>query len=101
DFKLGWLYENVRCQRVAVAAERRAREPSAAVAERHVHHFLAGLELDVADAERLARDDGLGEAVGILDELVLPDDRRLPSVLPRLERRLDVRIVRTDQLAGR
>src|SRR5437867_10786882 len=60
-----------------------------------------GLELDVADAERLARHDGLGEPVRVLDELVLPNDWRLAVGLPRHHRGLDIRVIRADELARR
>src|SRR5439155_293690 len=80
---------------------RGAREPAAAVTERHVQDLLPGLELDVADAQWLARDNRLGEPVRILDELVLSNDWRLAVGLPRLHRGLDIRVIRPDELARR
>ena len=101
DPELRRLHQHVRGHRLPLAAEGGAREPAAAVPERDVEDLLSRLELDVADAERLARHEGLGEPVRVLDELVLPDDRGLALLLPRFHRGLDLRVVRADELPGR
>src|SRR6266446_3979140 len=59
------------------------------------------LELDVADAERLAAHEGLGEPVRVLDELVPPDDRGPALGLPGPHRGLNLRVVRADELPRR
>src|SRR5207302_8900915 len=63
--------------------------------------LLAGIELDIADPEWLARHDGLGEAVGILDELGRADDWRRLAGLPGAHCRLDLRVIWPDELAWR
>src|SRR5438309_12035388 len=76
-------------------------QPAARVADGHVLDLLAGVELDVANSEGLAGDDGFCEPVRVLDELARPDDWRGLAGLPGAHRRLDLRVVRRDELRGR
>ena len=76
DAVLRGLDHDVRSEGLSGAAEGRMHQPAARVADGHVLDLLAGVELDVANPEGLAGDDGLREPVRILDEFGRPDDRR-------------------------
>ena len=81
EVELGGLHDDVSAPGVLGAALHLGGDPALRVAERDVEHALPCLELDVADAERLAVEDRLAFAVREDDEAGLPDHGSLARLL--------------------